>query len=71
MEDIKLRYNPKTAFGDPKLIELLNQAQDRHEYLERTKVCPDCGGEGEEECDHCGRSGECRTCDGKGRIDKN
>ena len=35
-------------------------------------ICPDCNGEGAEECSECGTSGmgaECGTCNGIGEIE--
>ncbi len=35
-------------------------------------TCPDCGGEGAEDCGECGSTGmgaECGTCDGQGEIE--
>lgn len=31
-------------------------------------TCPDCGGDGEKHCEHCGNDYECRRCEGSGYI---
>ena len=30
--------------------------------------CPDCKGEGEKHCHHCGHTNECKTCHGVGEV---
>jgi hypothetical protein len=37
---------------------------------EQAAICKECDGYGTNECDHCGREGECNACDGTGRSNE-
>ena len=66
LEMVKI-YNPKTAFGDRKLIELGRETKIIYESKEESLACddcdengmiecPECGGDGYTECEHYGAS---------------
>lgn len=71
VEELKELYNPKTSFGDVRVIKLIRAIEEDKEYLETRVKCPDCEGEGvvDHECDCllCNvQEEDCGECDGEG-----
>lgn len=67
-------YNPKTAFGNIKLIKLAKEAELYERIKEETEQCGNCE-EGnvkhECNCEHCSYEGDvCGQCHGEGRLPK-
>lgn len=56
---IRAAYNPKTAFGDKNLIELLDAESEEIERLKGKVECEECDGTGEVRtaCDECRGTG--------------
>src|SRR5438105_2124146 len=69
-------YDPRTAFGNDKLIAILREIDtvlDRREQIEGSDACWRCEGTGhllhECDCDLCTeRWIDCETCDGRGYV---
>lgn len=74
-KEIKAIYDPKTAFGNAKLLGLLESVAARVDWYENTKECKECKGTGKADhdcsCELCTiEFEECPKCDGEGRIEK-
>lgn len=73
-KQIRAIYDPKTAFGNRKLKDLLDYVCERIEWYESTDVCDKCEGSGYTEhdcgCELCqAKDEECSKCYGAGRTE--
>lgn len=70
----KQLYHPKTAFGNPKLLEVLTaerEEEERKQAIANCHWCHNSNGKAEVKCDLCDGEGEikvpCDQCNGVGR----
>ncbi len=62
-ELFKKQYDPKTAFADPKLVEIQTSIDRITAEMDGKEECSDCDGYGSIECNECGSEKECRYCE--------
>lgn len=58
------------TFAQQSLRDLFNSLSQEDEYDEPEQVCPECEGDGELDCPHCGSTYQCDNCGGEGFLDK-
>lgn len=56
------------ATTEPKLLTYDEWIKLYPEAIEEQEDCPECNGDGETECMHCGSTVDCEDCDGSGTI---
>lgn len=58
------------TFAQQSLRDLFNSLPQEDEYDELEQVCPECEGDGELDCPHCGSTYQCDNCGGEGFLGK-
>lgn len=66
--ELKKVYNPKNAFGNADILNLVNDIAVDRDYMSRNKPCPQCEGTGYVECGECSQDKSCPDCHGEGYI---
>lgn len=67
-KEFNAKYDPTTAFGDQRLIDIKAEIDRLEADMEGKEECERCEGWGEVECDECGAHGDCPDCD-SGLVD--